>query len=139
MLVTHCRCLFVLQIHSMVQKLAQFTDIDAALIVGGLSLTAQAAALRAGPCIAVATPGRVIDHVRNSQGFGLEDLSVLVLDEADRLLEMGFKREVRIQGLGTVLSVQFASPQIKCCCWTRLNSCWRWGSRRNTLGVHDET
>jgi ATP-dependent RNA helicase DDX27 len=82
----------------MVQKLAQFTDIDAALIVGGLSLTAQAAALRAGPCIVVATPGRVIDHVRNSQGFGLEDLSVLVLDEADRLLEMGFKEEVS-QGL----------------------------------------
>jgi hypothetical protein len=88
------------QIHSMVQKLAQFTDIDAALIVGGLSLTAQAAALRAGPCIVVATPGRVIDHVRNSQGFGLEDLSVLVLDEADRLLEMGFKEEVRARVLG---------------------------------------
>jgi ATP-dependent RNA helicase DDX27 len=85
----------------MVQKLAQFTDVDAALIVGGLSLTAQAAALRAGPCIAVATPGRVIDHVRNSQGFGLEDLSVLVLDEADRLLEMGFKEEVR-PGFGVV-------------------------------------
>lgn len=41
------------------------------------------------------SPGRVIDHVRNSQGFGLEDLAVLVLDEADRLLEMGFKEEVR--------------------------------------------
>lgn len=78
----------------MIQKLAQFTDVDAALIVGGLSVTAQAAALRAGPAIVVATPGRMIDHVRNSQGFGLEDLSVLVLDEADRLLEMGFKEEV---------------------------------------------
>eukprot|EP00878_Enallax_costatus_P005816 GHUV01006103.1.p1 GENE.GHUV01006103.1~~GHUV01006103.1.p1 ORF type:complete len:892 (+),score=345.95 GHUV01006103.1:153-2828(+) len=83
------------QIHSMIQKLAQFTDIDAALIVGGLSLPAQAAALRAGPAIVVATPGRIIDHVRNSQGFGLEDLSILVLDEADRLLEMGFKEELR--------------------------------------------
>ncbi|KAI8466360.1 MAG: P-loop containing nucleoside triphosphate hydrolase protein [Monoraphidium minutum] len=83
------------QIHSMVSKLAQFTDITAALIVGGLSLNAQAAALRKGPEIVVATPGRIIDHLRNTQSFGLEDLAVLVLDEADRLLEMGFKEEVR--------------------------------------------
>jgi len=41
----------------MFQKLAQFTDIDAALIVGGLSLQAQAAALRAGPAVVVGTPG----------------------------------------------------------------------------------
>lgn len=44
------------QVHSMIQKLAQFTDIQAALVVGGLSLQAQAAALRAGPEIVVATP-----------------------------------------------------------------------------------
>lgn len=80
----------------MIQKLAQYTDIDAALIVGGLSLQAQAAALRSGPAIVVATPGRIIDHVRNSQGFGFEDLNILVLDEADRLLEMGFKEEVSL-------------------------------------------
>jgi hypothetical protein len=55
--------MLLLQIHSMIQKLAQFTDIDAALIVGGLSLPAQAAALRSGPAIVVATPGRIIDHV----------------------------------------------------------------------------
>ena len=44
------------QVHSMIQKLAQFTDNQAALVVGGLSLQAQAAALRAGPEIVVATP-----------------------------------------------------------------------------------
>lgn len=82
------------QVHSMIEKLAQYTDIRAALVVGGLSLTAQAAALRTGPEIVVGTPGRVIDHLRNSQGFGLEDLATLVLDEADRLLEMGFKDEI---------------------------------------------
>ena len=42
--------------HSMIQKLAEFTDIQAALVVGGLSLQAQSAALRAGPEIVVATP-----------------------------------------------------------------------------------
>lgn len=82
------------QVHSMIERLAQFTDIRAALVVGGLSLNAQAAALRTGPEIVVGTPGRVIDHLRNSQGFGLEDLATLVLDEADRLLEMGFKDEI---------------------------------------------
>ena len=42
----------------------------------------------------MATPGRLIDHLRNTQSVGLEDLAVLVLDEADRLLEMGFKEEI---------------------------------------------
>jgi ATP-dependent RNA helicase DDX27 len=82
------------QVHSMIERLAQFTDVRAALVVGGLSLSSQAAALRTSPEIVVGTPGRVIDHLRNSQGFGLEDLATLVLDEADRLLEMGFKDEV---------------------------------------------
>eukprot|EP00887_Chlorella_sp_A99_P002207 scaffold21.g2207.t1 len=85
------------QVHSMVQKLAQFTDIRVALVVGGLSLQAQASAaavLRAAPEVVVATPGRMIDHVRNTQSVGLEDLQALVLDEADRLLEMGFAEEV---------------------------------------------
>ena len=47
------------------------------------------------PAPAPAPQGRLIDHLRNSQGFGLEDLSSLVLDEADRLLEMGFAEEIR--------------------------------------------
>lgn len=83
------------QVHSMIEKLAQFTDIRSTLVVGGLSLQSQAAALRSYPEIVVATPGRLIDHLCNSQGFGLEDLAALVLDEADRLLEMGFTDEVK--------------------------------------------
>lgn len=83
------------QIHSMMQKLGAYTDVRVALVVGGLSLQAQAVALRAQPEIVVATPGRLIDHVRNSASVGLEDLQILVLDEADRLLEMGFAEEIR--------------------------------------------
>jgi ATP-dependent RNA helicase DDX27 len=79
----------------MVCKLAQFTDIRAALVVGGLSLQRQASELRAAPDIVVATPGRIIDHVMNTMSFELDALSALVLDEADRLLELGFEAEVR--------------------------------------------
>lgn len=42
----------------------------------------------------MATTGRLIDHVHNTKGFTLEDVEMLVLDEADRLLEMGFKEEL---------------------------------------------
>lgn len=83
------------QVHSMISRLAQFTDIRMALVVGGLSLQVQATALRSSPEIVVATPGRLIDHLRNTQLVGLEDLQALVLDEADRLLSMGFTDEVQ--------------------------------------------
>ncbi len=82
------------QIAQMGERLAQFTDIRIALVVGGLSLGVQAAALRTRPEIVVATPGRLIDHLRNTQSFGLDDLAALVLDEADRLLELGFADEL---------------------------------------------
>lgn len=83
------------QVHSMIEKLAQFTDIRCCLVVGGLSTKVQEVALRSMPDIVVATPGRMIDHLRNSQSVGLEELAVLILDEADRLLELGFNAEIR--------------------------------------------
>lgn len=83
------------QVHSMIQKIAQFTDIRCCLVVGGLSTKTQEAALRSMPDIVVATPGRMIDHLRNSMSVDLDDLAVLILDEADRLLELGFNAEIR--------------------------------------------
>ncbi|KAI3724128.1 hypothetical protein L2E82_35895 [Cichorium intybus] len=84
------------QIHSMIGKLAQFiTDIRCCLVLGGLSTKAQESALRSLPDIVVATPGRMIDHLRNSMSVDLDDLAVLILDEADRLLELGFDAEIR--------------------------------------------
>ncbi|KAL7166243.1 hypothetical protein ACSBR2_037009 [Camellia fascicularis] len=83
------------QVHSMVQKIAQFTDIRCCLVVGGLSTKMQEVALRSMPDIVVATPGRMIDHLRNSMSVDLDDLAVLILDEADRLLELGFSAEIR--------------------------------------------
>lgn len=82
------------QVHSMICELAKHTDVRSALVVGGLSLSQQATDLRQAPEIVVATPGRIIDHVMNTMAFELDTLSALVLDEADRLLEMGFQDEV---------------------------------------------
>lgn len=83
------------QVHSMIEKIAQFTDIRCCLVVGGLSTKVQEAALRSMPDIVVATPGRMIDHLRNSMSVDLDDLAVLILDEADRLLELGFNAEIQ--------------------------------------------
>ncbi|XP_042990428.1 DEAD-box ATP-dependent RNA helicase 28 [Carya illinoinensis] len=83
------------QVHSMIEKLAQFTDIRCCLVVGGLSTKVQEAALRSMPDIVVATPGRMIDHLRNSLSVDLDDLAVLILDEADRLLQLGFNAEIQ--------------------------------------------
>ena len=83
------------QVQSMMSTLGEFTDVRVALVVGGLSASVQMASLRSEPEVVIATPGRLIDHLHNARDFGLEDLSVLVLDEADRLLELGFKEELR--------------------------------------------
>jgi ATP-dependent RNA helicase DDX27 len=83
------------QCHAVAEKLGTFTDVRSALIVGGLSLKAQEATLRTRPDIVVATPGRLIDHLRNSRSFSLDALDVLILDEADRMLSDGFADELK--------------------------------------------
>ncbi|OWZ71881.1 ATP-dependent RNA helicase DRS1 [Cryptococcus neoformans] len=69
-------------------------DVRFALLVGGLSLNAQAHTLRTLPDILIATPGRLIDHLTNTPSFTLSALDVLVIDEADRMLEAGFTDEL---------------------------------------------
>lgn len=63
-------------------------------IVGGMSLAKQAQELRLLPDILIATPGRLIDHLNNTPSFTLSALDILVLDEADRMLEVGFEDEL---------------------------------------------
>lgn len=82
------------QCHNVATKLAQFTDMTFALIVGGLSLREQEATLKKRPDIVIATPGRFIDHMRNSASFAVDSIEILVLDEADRMLEDGFADEL---------------------------------------------
>ena len=73
-----------MQCFSVATKLARFTDIKFTLCVGGLSVKSQEAELRKVPDVVIATPGRFIDHVRNSQGFVPDGVEILVIDEADR-------------------------------------------------------
>eukprot|EP01029_Cantina_marsupialis_P012705 TRINITY_DN27_c0_g1_i1.p1 TRINITY_DN27_c0_g1~~TRINITY_DN27_c0_g1_i1.p1 ORF type:complete len:782 (-),score=291.69 TRINITY_DN27_c0_g1_i1:1007-3352(-) len=82
------------QVHAMLNQLGKFTDITACLVVGGMSLPHQAIELRNRPDVVVCTPGRMIDHLMNSHSVHFDDIDVLILDEADRLLEMGFTQEV---------------------------------------------
>merc|ERR1712216_411347 len=82
------------QCQAMLVKLGQFTDITSCCIVGGLSLSVQEAELRKSPDVVICTPGRMIDHLRNSPSVHCEDVEILILDEADRLLELGFQDEV---------------------------------------------
>ncbi|KAG6255845.1 nucleolar DEAD-box protein required for synthesis of 60S ribosomal subunit [Claviceps purpurea] len=83
-----------MQCHAVGVKLARFTDIKFTLAVGGLSLKAQENELRLRPDVIIATPGRFIDHMRNSASFNVDTVEILVLDEADRMLEDGFADEL---------------------------------------------
>eukprot|EP00548_Thalassiothrix_antarctica_P012653 CAMPEP_0194168394 /NCGR_PEP_ID=MMETSP0154-20130528/3380_1 /TAXON_ID=1049557 /ORGANISM="Thalassiothrix antarctica, Strain L6-D1" /LENGTH=852 /DNA_ID=CAMNT_0038879525 /DNA_START=49 /DNA_END=2607 /DNA_ORIENTATION=+ len=79
----------------MITTISQFTKIRLSLIVGGArNINTQAAELRSRPDIIVATPGRLLDHITNSSGVSLDDIEFLVLDECDRLLQLGFQEEV---------------------------------------------
>jgi len=82
------------QCFNVAKKLASFTDITFCQLVGGFSLREQESVLRQRPDIIIATPGRFIDHMRNSASFTVDTLEILVLDEADRMLEDGFADEL---------------------------------------------
>jgi ATP-dependent RNA helicase DDX27 len=83
-----------MQCHAVATKLAAFTDIKFTLAVGGLSLKAQELELKLRPDVIIATPGRFIDHMRNSASFNVDTIEIMVLDEADRMLEDGFAEEL---------------------------------------------
>ena len=82
------------QCFNVAKKLAAFTDITFCQLVGGFSLREQENILKKRPDVIIATPGRFIDHMRNSVSFTLDTLEILVLDEADRMLEDGFADEL---------------------------------------------
>ncbi|XP_053575422.1 probable ATP-dependent RNA helicase DDX27 isoform X2 [Bombina bombina] len=84
-----------IQVHSVTKQLAQFTDVTICLTVGGLDVKSQEAALRTAPDILIATPGRLIDHLHNCPSFSLDSIEVLILDEADRMLDEYFEEQMK--------------------------------------------
>ena len=81
------------QIHTHFLRLGSYTRLGAGVITGGERKSHQVATLRKNPEILVATPGRLSEHLRDGEA-DLGDLEFLVLDEADRMLDMGFIDEV---------------------------------------------
>src|ERR1043166_880954 len=82
------------QVHAELEALAVHTPITAAAIFGGVGMGPQEHALRTRVDVIVATPGRLLDHLRNPYAK-LDRVEYLVLDEADRMLDMGFLPDIR--------------------------------------------
>jgi len=106
------------QIERSILGYGRFTDLKVLAVYGGVSINNQIAALRRGVDIVVATPGRLMDHMQR-RTIDMRHVEVLVLDEADRMLDMGFINDVRkIVGKvpkkrQTMLFSATISPEIK--------------------------
>ncbi|HEX8961370.1 MAG TPA: DEAD/DEAH box helicase, partial [Rhodocyclaceae bacterium] len=82
------------QVHDSVKAYGRHLNLKSTAIFGGVGMTPQIKALRAGVDIVVATPGRLLDHV-SQRVLDLSGIEILVLDEADRMLDMGFIHDMR--------------------------------------------
>ncbi len=82
------------QVKEEIESYSEFVDIKTTVIFGGVKQNPQVASLKAGVDILVATPGRLLDLI--NQGYiSLSQVEIFVLDEADRMLDMGFLRDIR--------------------------------------------
>lgn len=82
-----------LQIEEELQKIARQIGLRTAVLIGGASMGLQLSMLRQKPHVIIATPGRLIDHL-NQRTVNLTTVNTLVLDEADRMLDMGFAPQI---------------------------------------------
>tara|TARA_R110001599_G_scaffold353826_1_gene599266 strand:+ start:38941 stop:40263 length:1323 start_codon:yes stop_codon:yes gene_type:complete len=82
------------QVHESVRDYGRYLPFRSAVIFGGVSINPQKQKLIKGVDIVVATPGRLLDHVQQ-RSINLAEVEILILDEADRMLDMGFIRDIR--------------------------------------------
>ncbi|UCC86893.1 MAG: DEAD/DEAH box helicase, partial [Anaerolineales bacterium] len=78
-----------IQVNDEMSHLNRYTPLKGVAVYGGVSMGPQRQALQAGATVVTATPGRLLDHIRRGW-LNLSHVEVLVLDEADRMLDMGF-------------------------------------------------
>lgn len=84
----------VLQIHQKIEAYGENFNHKSVALYGGIKLGSQVSQIRAGANIAVATTGRLLDHIKN-KSINLSEVEMIVLDEADKMLEMGFISDIR--------------------------------------------
>nr|WCZ58509.1 ATP-dependent RNA helicase [Andalucia godoyi] len=83
-----------LQIYNVVREVCKYHSQTHGIVMGGANRSNEADKLTKGVNILVATPGRLLDHLKNTKGFVFKNLLALVIDEADRILEVGFEEEM---------------------------------------------
>jgi ATP-dependent RNA helicase DDX18/HAS1 len=84
-----------LQIFGVARELMESHSQTFGICIGGANRNAEAEKIRKGLNLIIATPGRLLDHLHNTQGFVFKNLRSLIIDEADRILEVGFEDEMR--------------------------------------------
>ncbi|MFA6135809.1 MAG: DEAD/DEAH box helicase [Candidatus Paceibacterota bacterium] len=82
-----------LQINESIQKIGRGFGIKTVVLIGGSPIRPQIQAIRGNPHVIIGTPGRIIDHIEQ-RTLSLNDVKILVLDEADRMFDMGFAPQI---------------------------------------------
>ncbi|PRP80021.1 hypothetical protein PROFUN_12308 [Planoprotostelium fungivorum] len=84
-----------LQIYGILSELTKYHTITTGLVMGGANRKTEQQKLIKGVNLIVGTPGRLLDHLHNTKGFVFDNLQMLIVDETDRILEIGFEEEIK--------------------------------------------
>ncbi|KAL8559511.1 ATP-dependent RNA helicase ddx18 [Nucella lapillus] len=84
-----------MQTFGVLRELLKYHHHTFGLVMGGVNRQDEVKKLKKGVNILVATPGRLLDHLQNTDGFMFKNLSCLIIDEADRILDLGFEEEMQ--------------------------------------------
>lgn len=83
-----------MQTFGVLKELLKYHSMTYGLVMGGANRAMEAEKLAKGINILVATPGRLLDHLQNTQDFTYDNLNCLIIDEADRILDIGFEEDM---------------------------------------------